>query len=206
MDSFNFFSSFCLAIGLSAACGFRVFVPPLIYGIFYKANFVELGDSWIWIGNDGIIILLLVASIIELLATFVPFIDNLLDIVATPASIIAGTILSFSSLSNLDPGLQWLLSIICGLGVTSFFQVSTVSLRAFFSTFSGGLLNPFFSFIEDILTVLISISSILIPIIGLTIVIIMSLLIYFLIKKIKSKNKIKGNKFFRQTKVHFRNF
>ena len=106
MDSFNFFSSFCLAIGLSAACGFRVFVPPLIYGIFYKANFVELSDSWSWIGNDWIIILLTVASIIELLATFVPLIDNLLDIIATPASIIAGTILSFSNLSNLDPGLQ----------------------------------------------------------------------------------------------------
>ena len=145
MVSFNFFSSFCLAIGLSAACGFRVFVPPLIYGIFYKANFIELSDSWSWIGNDWIIILLTVASIIELLATFFPFIDNLLDIIATPASIIAGTILSFSSLSNLDPGLQWILSIICGLGVTSFFQVSTVSLRAFFTTFSGGLLNPFFS-------------------------------------------------------------
>ena len=203
MDSFNFFSSFCLAIGLSAACGFRVFVPPLIYGIFYKANFVELGNSWSWIGNDWIIILLTVASIIELLATFVPLIDNLLDIIATPASIIAGTILSFSSLNNLDPGLQWLLSIICGLGVTSFFQVSTVSLRVFFTTFSGGIFNPFFSFMEDVLTVFISISSILIPIIGLIIVIIMSLLIYFLIKKIKSKNKLKGNKYFRQTKVNF---
>ena len=198
MDSFNFFSSFCLAIGLAAACGFRVFVPPLIYGIFYKADFVELGDSWSWIGNDWIIILLIFASIIELLATYVPLIDNLLDFISTPASIIAGTILSFSSLSNLDPGLQWLLSIICGLGVTSSFQVSTVLLRAFLTTFSGGLLNPFFSLIEDILTVFISISSILIPIIGLIIVIIFSALIYILVKKIKSKNKLKGHKFFRQ--------
>ena len=95
MDSFNFFSSFFLAIGLSAACGFRVFVPPLIYGIFYKANFVELGDTWSWIGNDWIIVLLTVASIIELLATFVPLIDNLLDIIATPSSIITRSILSF---------------------------------------------------------------------------------------------------------------
>ena len=198
MDSFNFFSSFCLAIGLAAACGFRVFVPPLIYGIFYRANFVELGHSWSWIGNDWIIILLICASVIELLATYIPIVDNLLDIISTPASIIAGTILSFSSLSNLDPGLQWILSIICGLGVTGSFQISTVTLRGLSTTFSAGLLNPFFSFIEDILAFLIPISVILIPILGLIFAIVISLLIYFLIKKIRNRNKTKRNIFTRE--------
>ena len=80
MDSLNFSHHFSLAFGLSGVCGFRVFVPPLIYGIFYKANFFELGNSWSLIGNDWIIILLTVASIIKLLATFVPLIGNSLVI------------------------------------------------------------------------------------------------------------------------------
>ena len=189
MDSLSFFSSFCLAIGLSAACGFRVFIPPLIYGIFYKANLVELSDSFGWIGNDWIITLLIFASIIELLATFIPYIDNLLDIIATPASIISGTILSFSSLSNLDPGLQWILSIICGVGITGSFQVSTVTLREIFTSLTGGLVNPFFAFLEDIIVLFISISTILIPIMGFIITIFISLFIFFLVKNLRYKNK-----------------
>ena len=193
MDLFTFASSFCLAIGLSAACGFRVFIPPLTYGIFYKANLVELSDSWIWIGNDWVILLFALATIIEILATFIPFIDNTLDIISTPVSMIAGTVLASSSLSNLDPGLQWLLSIICGIGVTGSFQFSTVTLRGMLSVFTGGILNPFFSLLEDIIAFLIAIATILIPIFGLIIIIIIALIIYVLIKKLRGRKR-KNNK------------
>ena len=193
MDIFSVASSFCLAIGLSAACGFRVFVPPLTYGIFYKANLVELSDSWIWIGNDWVILLFALATIIEILATFIPFIDNTLDIISTPVSMIAGTVLASSSLSNLDPGLQWLLSIICGIGVTGSFQFSTVTLRGMLSVFTGGILNPFFSLLEDTIAFLIAISTILIPIFGLILIIFIALIIYLLIKKLRYRKR-KNNK------------
>ena len=65
MDSYSFLVSVCLAVGLSAACGFRVFIPPLAYGIFYKAGFVGLSDPWLWIGNDWIITLLAIAALFE---------------------------------------------------------------------------------------------------------------------------------------------
>ena len=130
------------------------------------------------------------ATIIEILATFIPFIDNALDIISTPISMIAGTVLASSSLSNLDPGLQWILSIICGIGVTGSFQFATVTLRGMLSVFTGGILNPFFSLLEDTIAFLIAISTILIPIFGLLIIII-ALIIYLLIKKLRYRKRKK---------------
>lgn len=192
MDPFQFFSSFCLAIGLSAACGFRIFIPPLTYGIFYKANLVELSDSWSWIGNDWVILLFALATIFELMATFIPYIDNLLDIISTPVSILAGTILASSVLSDLDPSLQWILSIICGVGVTGSFQLSTVTMRGMSTFFSGGIFNPVFAFVEDILAFFIAVSTILIPSLGL--IIIIGIFIFFLIKKKEFRKRKNRNK------------
>ena len=187
MDLYSFLVSVCLAIGLSAACGFRVFIPPLAYGIFYKAGLVGLSDSWLWIGNDWIIMLLTIAALVEVFSTFIPLLDNLLDIVATPFSILAGIILASSSLSEITPGLQWILSMICGLGITGSFQLSTVTIRGFSSLFTGGLGNPIFSFIEDLTAIFLSIIVILFPLLGLILIILMAIIFRKLILKLKSK-------------------
>tara|TARA_B100001989_G_scaffold246508_1_gene217500 strand:- start:140 stop:715 length:576 start_codon:yes stop_codon:yes gene_type:complete len=180
-----------LAFGLSAACGFRIFIPPLTYGLLYKAGLVQLGDGWYWIGSDWVIAVLALTAIIEITGNKVPWLDNLLDAIATPTAIIAGTTLSAASLSEVDPGLKWMLSLMSGVLVTGGFQFTTVGLRGLSSVFTGGFINPIISLIEDIISLIISISIILFPILGILIVILIALFlrrIYMRLKKRKRKN------------------
>lgn len=186
----NFYTlliSIFLAIGLSAACGFRVFIPPLTYGLLYKAELVQLDTSWNWIGNDWVVAVLFLAAIIEIFGNLIPWVDNLLDILATPTSIIAGTILSASCLSDISPGLQWILSVTSGVLITGGFQLTTISLRGMSSVFTGGLANPIFSIIEDLISFGITLTIIFSPIIGIIVI----FLIVFLIRKIYLNIKIR---------------
>lgn len=186
----NFYTlliSIFLAIGLSAACGFRVFIPPLTYGLLYKAELVQLDTSWNWIGNDWVVAVLFLAAIIEIFGNLIPWVDNLLDILATPTSIMAGTILSASCLSDISPGLQWILSVTSGVLITGGFQLTTISLRGMSSVFTGGLANPIFSIIEDLISFGITLTIIFSPIIGIIVI----FLIVFLIRKIYLNIKIR---------------
>ena len=187
MEPYLLISSILLAFGLSAACGFRIFIPPLTYGLLYKADLVQLGEGFGWIGNDWVLVVLSLAALIEIIGNLVPWVDNLLDVIATPTAIIAGTTLSAASLSEIDPGLKWMLSLMSGVLVTGGFQVATVSLRGLSSVFTGGLINPIISLIS----LVISISIILFPILGILIVILMALFlrkIYMRLKKRKREN------------------
>ena len=189
METYSLISSILLAFGLSAACGFRIFIPPLTYGLLYKADLVQLGEGWNWIGNDWVIAVLALAALFEILGNLVPWFDNLLDLVATPTAIIAGTLLSAVSLGEIDPGLRWILSVISGVLITGGFQLSTVSLRGFSSIFTGGLVNPIISFIEDFISFVISISIILAPLFGIVLVVLIALFLRSIYIRLKQRKR-----------------
>ena len=187
MGSYSLISSIFLAFGLSAACGFRIFIPPLTYGLLYKANLVQFGESWKWIDSDWVIAVLVLAALFEIIGTFIPWLDNLLDVLATPTAIIAGISLSAVSLSEIDPGLKWILSVMSGVLITGGFQLTTVSLRGFSSVLSGGLINPIISFVENFISLGISISIILFPLFGIFIVIFIALLLRNILIRLKRR-------------------
>ena len=191
MDFYTLIISFFLAIGLSAACGFRIFIPPLSYGLLYKAELVQLGEDWTWMGNELVIAILALAAVLEICASLIPWIDNLLDVLATPASILAGTILSASCLSDFSPGLQWILSVISGVTVTGGFQLATVGIRGMSSIFTGGLVNPIFSIIEDTISLGITLTIIFFPVIGIIVIILFALLIRKLFLKLRKRKNMK---------------
>ncbi len=191
MEAYSLITSIFLAFGLSAACGFRIFIPPLTYGLLYKADLVQLAEGWDWIGSDWVIAVLALAALFEIIGNLVPWLDNLLDVLATPIAIGAGTTLSAIALSEIDPGLKWILSVMSGVLITGGFQLTTVSLRGVSSIFTGGLINPIISLIEDFISLGISISIILFPLFGIFIVVLIALFlrsIYIRLKKRKSRN------------------
>lgn len=82
--------SICLGIGLSAACGFRVFVPFLIMSISSLTGHLALSPNFQWIGTYPAVVSFAVASLLEITGYYIAWLDNLLDTIATPAAIIAG--------------------------------------------------------------------------------------------------------------------
>src|SRR5262245_19861793 len=112
MPEFEFVLSICLGIGLAAACGFRVFVPLLGISTAAVAGQVHLAYGFEWLGTWPAFACFLTATILEIAAYYIPWIDNLLDSIATPAAVVAGTIITASVITDMSPLMQWTLAII----------------------------------------------------------------------------------------------
>src|SRR5579864_205745 len=96
----------CLGIGLAAACGFRVFVPFLIMSIASLSGHLQLAHGFEWIGTYPALTTFSVATFLEVAGYYVPWVDHLLDTVATPAAVVAGIIVTASVVSGMSPLLK----------------------------------------------------------------------------------------------------
>ncbi len=182
--------SVLLGISLSAAAGFRVFVPFLFVSMASKAGFLELSSGFSWISSTPALTVFLVATIIEILAYYIPFIDNLLDTVSTPLAVIAGVVLSATVITDMSPMLKWTLAIIAGGGVAATIHTSVAFSRGISSTLTAGVGNSFLSTVENISSTTISILALISPIIA---VVIIAIIVVFIIK-FKKRQMRKANK------------
>ena len=177
MDVVQILLSLSLGLGLAAACGFRVFIPPLMMGVGSRLDLYKLEGSFVWVDDTWAIAIFAVATLLEIGGYFIPWIDNLLDAVATPAAIIGGIFVTSASLEGeLDPSAQWALSVIAGGSVSGVIQLGTVATRAISTGTTGGLANPIISLLE-------AVASILCILISLFLVAIIPIVIIFLIWK-----------------------
>jgi hypothetical protein len=146
--------SIMIGVALSATCGFRVFVPLLAVNIGTRAldadgqPRIELAGGFDWLSSDIALIVFLVATLFEIGGYYIPWIDNLLDTIASPASIVAGTVITASFVTGMDPWLQWLLGVIAGGGAAGAVQATTVVARAGSTVTTGGLGNPIVASVE----------------------------------------------------------
>src|SRR5947199_7997150 len=134
--------SICVGIGLSAACGFRVFVPLLVMSIAALSGHLTLAHGFEWIGSYPALVAFAVATCLEIAGYYIPWVDHLLDTIASPAAVVAGTIITASMVTNTSPFLKWTLAIIAGGGVAGLVQGTTVLARGVSTTTTGGLGNP----------------------------------------------------------------
>ncbi len=81
-----------VGVGLAAACGFRVFVPLLGISLAAQTGHLELASGFGWIGSPVAAAAFGVATLLEVGAYLVPWVDNALDALASPAAVVAGTI------------------------------------------------------------------------------------------------------------------
>lgn len=161
------FVSICLGLGLSAATGFRIFVPALIANVAAMNGWISPSEGFAWLGTWTAFIILLTATAVEIAAYYIPFIDNLLDTAAVPVSVVAGTLLTTSFIEIDNPVLQWVLGIIVGGGTAGVVQSGTGLLRLFSSKFTGGMGNPVVSTTENVAAFGISGLAVLLPVAAL---------------------------------------
>src|ERR1700678_1893611 len=122
--------SIVLGVALAAATGFRVFLPMLIVSGAAYTGHLHLDDSFAWLGTPSALIMLSVAALAEVLAYYIPIVDNLLDTVATPAAFVAGTIVSVAVMIDAPPMVKWTAAVIAGGGIAGLTQGMTGILRA----------------------------------------------------------------------------
>lgn len=159
-----------LAIGLSAASGFRVFVPSLIMSGVARYSDFTLPGTLEWMEHPLAFYLLLAATLLEVGAYYVPWLDNLLDVAAAPAAVIAGTLLTGAFAVELDPVLRWSLALIAGGGAAGGVQALTSVTRLVSTGTTGGLGNPVVSTIENVAATGLSLIAIVLPFLALLLV------------------------------------
>jgi hypothetical protein len=133
--------SIVLGVALAAATGFRVFLPMLIVSGAAYSGHLHLDSGFAWLGTPAALIMLSVAALVEVLAYYIPVVDNLLDVVAAPAAFVAGTILSAAVMTDMPPMVKWTAAIVAGGGVAGLTQGVTGILRAHSTVLTGGLGN-----------------------------------------------------------------
>ncbi len=142
MNPEQLFLSLCIGVGLSAACGFRIFIPLFITSLASRSGDLALSEGFAWIGSDAALIAFGVATVVEIGAYYIPWLDNLLDTMASPTAVIAGTIVTASIISDVNPFLKWSLAIIAGGGAAGTVQAMTVFFRGASTLGTGGVANP----------------------------------------------------------------
>ena len=181
----SYLPALTLGIALSAASGFRVFIPLLLSNLAVKAGIFTLASNFSWMGSTTATVLLTIALLVELAAYYIPFLDNLLDGLAAPAAVLAGTLLTSSFLQIEDPLLQWGLGLVAGGGVAGTIQAGTSLLRLASSKFTAGLGNGFLATVENAIATIFSLITLWIP---LVVAIFALLLVFWSLKKIFSRN------------------
>lgn len=173
--------SIFVGVGLSAACGFRVFVPMLVMSVATITGAYTPAESFAWVGTYPALLAFGLATVVEIGGYYLPWVDNLLDTIAFPASVIAGTLCTASAVTDLSPVMTWSVAIIAGGGSAAIIQGLTTVVRGASTATTGGLANPVVSTGESVTSTVLAVLAIVIPILAFLIV---STLLFFSIRKI----------------------
>jgi len=184
MSDLDLALSIALGVGLAAATGFRVFLPMLVVSVAAYSEHLPLSENFAWLGTPGALIMLGVAALVEILAYYIPGVDNLLDVLATPAAVVAGTLVSAAVITDLPPMLKWTTAIIAGGGLAGLTQGVTALLRAKSTVITAGVGNPVIATAELGGSLLVSLLALAAPLVALLVVIVFLWLAMRLIRRI----------------------
>ncbi len=179
--------SIFLGIGLAASTGFRVFLPLFALSLASYFGVWDLNDSWTWIGSLAAVLTLGIATLAEIFAYFIPWVDNALDSLAIPLAAIAGTAVMVSTIADLDPVVTWSLAIIAGGGTATAIKGANAAGRLTSTATTGGVANPLVSTVETGTAVTVATASIFAPILGVILVIIILIFIFSIYRKLRPK-------------------
>ncbi len=156
--------SICIGIGLSAACGFRVFIPFLIMSIASISGHLTLSPHFQWIGTYPALVSFTLATVFEIAGYYIAWIDTLLDSIASPLAVVAGVLVIASTVIDISPFLKWTLAIIAGGGTAAIFQGTTTLLRGISTATTGGSINFAIATAEVGISTLLSLFALFLPI------------------------------------------
>lgn len=181
-----------IGVGLAASAGFRVFVPLLVAAIAAKTGILPLNESFQWLASWTSIIILGTATLVEIMAYYIPLVDNLLDTIATPLAVVAGTLLLTSVLPIDNELMKWITGAAVGGGSAAVVQSGSALTRLTSTKLTAGIGNPVVSTVENVAATGTSILSLVIPFFILTLFLIMMIFVFTRLRKRLRRKKKDG--------------
>ena len=179
-------SSF-IGIGLAAASGFRVFLPLFAVSLASYLGWIPTNDNFQWLSGLPTLIVTGVATLVEILAYYIPVVDNFLDTVTAPLATVAGSVLFASQFIELGTFPQWALAIIAGGGTAATIAAGFAGTRAASTATTAGIGNNVIATTETAGAGLMSVLSIFLPVIAFIIALALLILVIIFGRKIWRK-------------------
>lgn len=162
--------SVAVGVALAAACGFRVFVPLLALSAAAYSGHIGLQSGFEWMGSGAALLAFAIATALEVAAYKIPWLDNALDTLATPAALMAGMVVAASVVADLPPLVRWTVVLVGGGGAAGVVQGATVLARLKSTALTGGLGNPILALAELVGAVVTASLALLAPLLAIIIV------------------------------------
>ena len=130
-----------MGIGLAAATGFRVFLPMFAVSLASFMGWIPVNESFEWLSGLPVLITTAIATVVEILAYYIPFVDHVLDTMSVPMATIAGSIMFASQFADVGTFPQWALALIAGGGTAAAISSGFAGTRAASTATTGGFGN-----------------------------------------------------------------
>lgn len=161
--TFTTILSIALGIGLAASSGFRVFLPLFALSVSAYFGLWPVNENFQWLASAPALTILGVATVAEIGAYLMPFLDNLLDTLAVPLAGLAGTAVMASTAADLSPAVTWALAVIAGGGAAAAIKGVNAATRAASAATTAGLANPVVSVAETGIATVMAVLSLFVP-------------------------------------------
>ena len=176
-----------MGIGLAAATGFRVFLPMFAVSLASYMGWIPMNESFQWLAGLPVLITTGIATVVEILAYYIPVIDHLLDTMSVPMATLAGSVMFASQFADIGTFPQWTLALIAGGGTAAAISSGFAGTRAASTATTGGLANPVVATTETAGAGLMSILAMAAPIIAFIVTIILIVIVLVLGRKLWRK-------------------
>jgi hypothetical protein len=154
------------AFGLSASAGLNAYVPLLVVALMARfTDWINLTEPWDALSSWWVIGVLIVLGVVEFFADKIPVINHVNDVIQTFIRPTAGAIL-FAASAQVVTDIHPVLAIVAGILVAGgVHAVKTVAVRPAVSVSTAGTANIPVSVAEDVTATVLSILSVVLPVI-----------------------------------------
>ncbi|MBP7173122.1 MAG: DUF4126 domain-containing protein [Cloacibacterium sp.] len=189
---FSYVISAFIGIGLAAASGFRVFLPMFAVSLASYMGWIPMNESFQWLSGLPTLITTGIATIVEILAYYIPYVDHLLDTASVPLATIAGSVMFASQFADIGTFPQWALALIAGGGTAAAISTGFAGTRVASTATTGGLGNNIIASTETAGAGVMTALSIFVPVIAFIVALVLLIFVFIFGRKIW--NKITGFK------------
>jgi hypothetical protein len=180
------------AFGLSASAGLNAYIPLLVVGVIaHYTDWIHLNTPYDILANPWVLIVVGILLIIEMLADKIPAVNHINDIIQTGIRPAAGAIV-FAASAHVITNVQPVIAILCGLLVAgSVHLVKAIAVRPAVTATTGGVGNTPVSIAEDLIATVLSVFSVVIPVLVVVfLVILIALIIWWFWRRASRKRQV----------------
>ena len=155
-----------LGLGLATAAGLRVFLPLFGAGLAAHYGYIPLNAAFAWLAEPLALVAFGTATVLEVGAYYVPWLDHALDFITSPAALVAGVLATAAVVVDLPPIMRWTIAIVGGGGAAGIMQALSVGTRLKSSLATGGLGNPVVATAETVGSAGIVVIAVFVPLLA----------------------------------------